>query len=166
MELTAVDVEDLRAVTIIALRLFSSEQQRVRLAYLNAHIAPLGVAGRRSVGDEQAYGVCSILVLEEIWRPFSVVLIDKRLQAIQTLGILFCLGVRSCCSEQRHQCYKTDLLHSYLTCNFSGPYHAVDADNDEGDGENLSHVNGQGGFEGFLNLLGVLDEEAEGEDVG
>ena len=42
----------------------------------------------------------------------------------------------------------------------------IDADDDEGNGENLSHVDGQRGLEGFLNLLGVLDEEAEGEDVG
>ena len=175
MELAVVDVEDLRAVTVGALRLLACIQQRGRFTYLNAHIAPLGVAGRRSVGDEQAHGVGSILVLEEIWGPFTAVLIDERLQAVEAFGILFCLGVRSCCSEQHHQCYKTNLLHGYSTFNLqlstfnlqlSGSHHAVDADDDEGDGEDLSHVDGQRGFEGFLNLLGVLDEEAEGEDVG
>ena len=44
--------------------------------------------------------------------------------------------------------------------------HAVDSQDDEWDREYLAHVDGEGGFEGFLNLLGVFDEEAEGEDVG
>ena len=52
---------------------------------------------------------------------------------------------------------------SYL--GFLGSYHAIDAKDDEGDREDLAHVDGEWGFEGFLNLLGVLDEEAEGEDV-
>ena len=45
-------------------------------------------------------------------------------------------------------------------------YHAPDAEDDERNGENLSHVDGQRGLEGFLYLLGVLNEEAEGEDIG
>ena len=53
-------------------------------------------------------------------------------------------------------------LNNFLSC----LYHAPDAEDDEGNGENLSHVNGQRGLEGFLYLLSVLNEEAEGEDVG
>ena len=73
----------------------------------------------------------------------------------------------------------TSLVHTFIvqsfpasadtllyTLHFLRPYHAVHADDDEGNGENLSHVDGQGGLEGFLNLLGVLNEEAEGEDIG
>jgi len=48
---------------------------------------------------------------------------------------------------------------------FLSPYHTVDTDDDEGDGEDLSHVDGQGGLEGFLKLLRVLYQETEGEDV-
>ena len=48
---------------------------------------------------------------------------------------------------------------------FPCPYHAADADDDEGDAENLTHVEWQRGLEGFLDLLRVLDEETEGEDV-
>ena len=43
--------------------------------------------------------------------------------------------------------------------------HAIDAKDDEGDREDLAHVEGEGGLEGFLDLLGVFDEEAEGEDI-
>ena len=43
-------------------------------------------------------------------------------------------------------------------------HHEPRADEDEGDAQNLTHIEGQTGLEGLLNLLGVLDEEAEGED--
>ena len=46
------------------------------------------------------------------------------------------------------------------------PDEAPHADGDEGQGEYLSHVYGQAGLEGLLYLLGVLNEEAEGEDEG
>ncbi len=46
------------------------------------------------------------------------------------------------------------------------PQHADHSDNNEWNREYLSHINGQRGLKGFLNLLGVLDEEAEGEDIG
>ena len=45
-------------------------------------------------------------------------------------------------------------------------YHAIDTQDDEGDAENLAHIDGEGGFEGFLNFLGVFDKESEGEDIG
>ena len=45
------------------------------------------------------------------------------------------------------------------------PQHTKDTEDNEGDGEDLPHVDGEGGLEGFLDLLGVLDEEAEGEDI-
>jgi len=45
-------------------------------------------------------------------------------------------------------------------------YHAIDTQDDEWDAKDLSHIDGKGSFEGFLNLLGVFDEEAEGEDIG
>ena len=44
-------------------------------------------------------------------------------------------------------------------------YHAINAKYDEGNRKNLSHVDGERCLEGFLYLLGVFDEEAEGEDV-
>ena len=53
----------------------------------------------------------------------------------------------------------------YLSCFLLRLYHAVDTDNDEGDGENLAHIYWQRRLKGFLDLLGVLYEEAEGEDV-
>ena len=46
-----------------------------------------------------------------------------------------------------------------------GPEHAADTNDDEGDREDLTHVERQRGLEGFLDLLGVLDEETEGEDI-
>jgi hypothetical protein len=49
---------------------------------------------------------------------------------------------------------------------FLGSYHAIGAEYDKWYRKNLSHINGQRSFKGFLNLLGVLDEEAEGEDIG
>ena len=49
---------------------------------------------------------------------------------------------------------------------FLGPYHTVDTEDDEWNTEDLSHVEWESGLEGFLDLLGVLDEEAEGEDIG
>ena len=48
---------------------------------------------------------------------------------------------------------------------FLGSHHTIAAEDDEGDGENLAHVEWEGGLEGFLDFLGVLDEEAEGEDI-
>ena len=53
---------------------------------------------------------------------------------------------------------------SYL--GFLGSYHAIDAKDDEGDREDLAHVEWERGLEGLLDFLGVLDEEAEGEDIG
>lgn len=44
--------------------------------------------------------------------------------------------------------------------------HAPHTNNDEGDGKDLSHINGECGLESFLNLFGIFDEEAEGEDIG
>ena len=57
-------------------------------------------------------------------------------------------------------CENERLLYHWrlLSC----PYHAVDTYDDEGDGEDLSHIDGQRSLEGFLDLLGVLDEEGEG----
>ena len=43
--------------------------------------------------------------------------------------------------------------------------HTADAEDDEGDGENLAHVEWEGGFESFLHFLGVFDEETGGEDI-
>ena len=48
---------------------------------------------------------------------------------------------------------------------FLGPYHAISAEYYERNTEYLSHVEWERGFEGFLDLLGVFDEEAEGEDI-
>lgn len=44
--------------------------------------------------------------------------------------------------------------------------HTPDSQDDEGDGEDLAHVDWERGLEGLLDLLGVFDEEAEGEDIG
>ena len=44
-------------------------------------------------------------------------------------------------------------------------YHTDDANYDKGNGEDLSHIDRQGSLEALLYLLGVLDEEAEGEDI-
>ena len=49
---------------------------------------------------------------------------------------------------------------------FLGPYHTIDTNNDEGNRKNLSHIEWESGLEGFLDLLGVLDKEADGEDLG
>ena len=54
----------------------------------------------------------------------------------------------------------------FALCGLLGPHHAPYADDDEGNGEYLSHIDGQRGLEGFLDFLGILDEEAEGEDIG
>ena len=43
--------------------------------------------------------------------------------------------------------------------------HADQSDNDKRNRENLSHVDRQGFLETLLYLFGVLDEEAESEDV-
>ena len=43
--------------------------------------------------------------------------------------------------------------------------HTPDSKDDEGNRENLSHVEWERGLEGFLDLLGVFDEKAEGEDI-
>ena len=51
----------------------------------------------------------------------------------------------------------------YLFLSF---YHTIDTNDDEWYREYLSHIEWERGFEGFLNLLRVLNEEAEGEDVG
>ena len=48
---------------------------------------------------------------------------------------------------------------------FAGSLHAVHAEDDKRDGENLTHIDGQRCLEGFLYLLGVLDKETEGEDI-
>ena len=48
---------------------------------------------------------------------------------------------------------------------FASP-HAEDADKDEGDGEELSHVEWHIRLEVHLDVLGVLDEESECEDEG
>ena len=63
----------------------------------------------------------------------------------------------------------------YLFCNpvlvflriygFLGLNHAIDTNDDERNRQNLAHVDGERGLEGFLDLLGVLYEEAEGEDI-
>jgi len=45
-------------------------------------------------------------------------------------------------------------------------YHAIYTENDERYREYLPHVYRQRCFESFLYLLRILDEEAEGEDVG
>ena len=50
-------------------------------------------------------------------------------------------------------------------CLFFGSYHAIDSKYDKGNRKNLSHIEWERGFEGFLHLLGVLNEEAEGEDI-
>ena len=52
-----------------------------------------------------------------------------------------------------------------MLLNFLGFYHAIDPKDDEGNRKDLSHVEWERGFEGFLDLLGVFDEEAEGEDI-
>lgn len=43
-------------------------------------------------------------------------------------------------------------------------HHADDANDDEGYGEELSHVEHHASLEVFLDVLGILYEEAEGED--
>ena len=43
--------------------------------------------------------------------------------------------------------------------------HTDDSNDDKGDAQYLSHIYGQRGFEGFLNLLGVFNEEAECKDI-
>ena len=48
---------------------------------------------------------------------------------------------------------------------FLGPYHAISAEYYERNTEYLSHVEWERGFEGFLNLLCVFDEETESEDI-
>ena len=50
-------------------------------------------------------------------------------------------------------------------CLFFGSYHAIDSKYDKRNRKDLSHVEWERGFEGFLDLLGVFDEEAEGEDI-
>ena len=52
----------------------------------------------------------------------------------------------------------SQLLHPFAS------YHAGNAENHEGDAQQLAHVKGHAGFEGHLDVLGELDEEAEGED--
>ena len=49
---------------------------------------------------------------------------------------------------------------------FSGSQHTSHTDDDKGNGENLSHIEWQACLKGFLYLLGVFDEEAEGKDIG
>ena len=56
---------------------------------------------------------------------------------------------------------KTKALLYLFLC----PYHTIDTKDDEGNRKYLSHIDRQRGLEGFLNLLGVFDEEAEGEDI-
>ena len=43
-------------------------------------------------------------------------------------------------------------------------HHAVNAKNHEGNAEQLTHIEEHAVLEGFLILLGVLDENAAGED--
>ncbi len=50
-------------------------------------------------------------------------------------------------------------------CLFLCSDHAIGSQEDEGDREYLSHIDGERCFEGFLYLLGVFDEESEGEDI-
>ena len=47
-----------------------------------------------------------------------------------------------------------------------GPNHTIDTNDDKGNRKDLTHVEWESGLEGFLDLLGVLDKEAEGEDIG
>ena len=44
--------------------------------------------------------------------------------------------------------------------------HTNHSNENERNRQDLSHIKGEGGLKGFLDLLGVLDEEAEGEDIG
>ena len=46
-----------------------------------------------------------------------------------------------------------------------GLNHTIRSQNDEWDRENLTHIDWERCFEGFLYLLGVFDEEAEGENI-
>ena len=46
-----------------------------------------------------------------------------------------------------------------------GPNHAINAKDDKRNAEDLSHIEWERSFEGFLDLLRVLDEEAESEDI-
>jgi len=46
-----------------------------------------------------------------------------------------------------------------------GFYHTDDANDDKGNRKNLSHIDRQGFLETLLYLFGILDEEAESEDV-
>ena len=48
---------------------------------------------------------------------------------------------------------------------FLGSYHAIGSKDDKWYRKYLSHIEWERGFEGFLNLLRVLNEEAEGEDI-
>ena len=55
----------------------------------------------------------------------------------------------------------------YSDCfRFLCPQHTIGTDEDEGDGEQLTHVEKHVGLPGFLHVLGVFNEEAEGEDIG
>ena len=47
---------------------------------------------------------------------------------------------------------------------FACPDHAIDAENNERNAEELAHVEEHARLEAYLNVFGVLDEEAEGED--
>ena len=58
------------------------------------------------------------------------------------------------------------MLFSLWNIYLFGPNHAIDTNDDKRYRENLSHIEWERGLEGFLNLLGVLNEEAEGKDIG
>ena len=47
-----------------------------------------------------------------------------------------------------------------------GFQHTINPDDDERNGEQLAHIEQHVSFPGFLHILGILDEEAEGEDQG
>ena len=47
---------------------------------------------------------------------------------------------------------------------FACPDHAIDAENNERNTEELAHVEEHARLEAYLNVFGVLDEEAEGKD--
>ena len=57
------------------------------------------------------------------------------------------------------------MLFSLWNIYLFGPNHAIDTNDDKRYRENLSHIEWEGGLEGFLDLLGVLDKEAESEDI-
>ena len=61
--------------------------------------------------------------------------------------------------------YSLELYSRVSLFSFEGSQHAVHAEDDKRDGEYLTHIDGQRCLEGFLYLLGVLDEETEGEDI-